>query len=95
LFDVRKPIVENYLSWLCHQARGSIDERIDKILNKDNYLITSACEDSSIDVLIETCIFFKMIISTLSRIQSSSSSKITNTQMHLITKAKSKHMPIW
>jgi hypothetical protein len=94
LFDVKKPIVENYLSRLCHQARGSVNEKIDNILNKDNYGVTSACEDSSIDVLIKTCIFFNMIISTLSRIQISSS-KITNTQMHLITKAKSKHMPIW
>jgi hypothetical protein len=59
LFDVKKPIVENYLSWLCHQVRGFVDARIDNILNKDNYVVTSACKDPSIDVLIEKCYFFQ------------------------------------
>lgn len=48
----RKPTFGNWFSWVHHQARGSthLDKGTYNLQNKNNFLITTAHEDSSIDI---------------------------------------------
>lgn len=48
----RKSTFGNWLSWVHHQARGSthLDKGIYNLQNKNNLLVTTAHEDSSIDI---------------------------------------------